>query len=230
MCRGVATPNRPEELSALSIRFLLPVAAAMVACLGLAGVAYAQSPSPSASPSATATPPPATPTPAPPPPTPPAQPAQCPDVSISANATGSTVSVTLVPANVNIKSPAAGDPNSFHFHYFVDVNPATVLVPGQPVPVGNPNIIHSPELSMSFASLAPGEHTVWVVMGRLNHVPCAGGVQAVVKFSVTAAPKPPNTGTGAANGDDSGAYLWASLAGVALLATAAVAGARAIKR
>lgn len=221
----VRRPNRPEELSALSIRFLLPVAAAMVACLGLAGVANAQSPSPSASPSATATPPPPTPTP------PPAQPAQCPDVSISAKATGSTVFVTLVPT-INIKAPSAGDPNSFHLHYFVDLNPSTVIVPGQPLPGPgvNPKIIHSPELSMTFPDLAPGEHTVWVVLGQLNHVPCAGGVQAAVKFTVTAAPKPPATGTGAASGDDTGAFVWASLAGVALLAAAAVAGARAIKR
>jgi hypothetical protein len=127
---------------------------------------------------------------------------------------------------VNIKAGSAGDPTSFHFHYFVDVNPATIIVPGQPVPVGNPAIIHSGELSMTFAGLAAGDHTVWVVMGRLNHVPCAGDVSAVVKFTV---PKAPATGTGPA-GDESGAYTWAILAGVVLLATAAVAGARAIKR
>jgi hypothetical protein len=206
----------------LSIRFLLPVAAAVVACLGLAGVAYAQSPSPSASPSATAVPP--APTPAPP-----VEPAQCPDVSISAKATGSTVSVTLVPSTVNIKPPSAGDLNSFHLHYFVDLDPATIIVPGQPLPPpgANPSIIHSPELSMTFSGLTAGDHTVWVVMGRLNHVPCAGGVQAVVKFTV---PKAPGTGTGPATGDGTGAYTWAIVAGVALLATGAVAGARAIKR
>jgi hypothetical protein len=209
----------------LSIRFLLPIAAAVVACLSLAGVALAQSPSPS--PSATATPP-VSPT-AVPPTTVPTQPAQCPDVAISAKATGSTVAVTLVPANVNIKPPTAGDLNSFHLHYFVDLDPATIIVPGQPLPPpgANPSIIHSPELSMTFSSLAAGDHTVWVVMGRLNHVPCAGGVQAVVKFTV---PKAPATGTGPATSDDTGLYAWVIVAGIALLATGTVAGARAIKR
>jgi hypothetical protein len=140
--------------------------------------------------------------------------------------------VTLVPANVNIKPPSAGDLTSFHLHYFVDLDPATVIVPGQPLPPpgANPSIIHSPELSMTFPGLTAGDHTVWVVMGRVDHVPCAGGVSAVVKFTVAAAPKPPATGTGAASGDDTSAYIWAILAGVALLAAGAVAGARAVKR
>jgi hypothetical protein len=128
---------------------------------------------------------------------------------------------------VNIKAASAGDPTSFHFHYFVDVNPATVIVPGQPIPAGNPAIIHSGELSVTFAGLTAGDHTVWVVMGRLNHVPCAGDVSAVVKFTV---PKAPGTGTGPATGDGTGAYTWAIVAGVVLLAAGAVAGARAIKR
>ena len=158
----------------------------------------------------------------------PTEPAQCPDMSLELSYANGAVTTKVTPANVNIKSPAAGDLNSFHLHYFVDLDPATVLTPGQPVPMGNPKIIHSASLTQSVADLPAGPHQVWVVAGRMNHVPCAGGVQATVKFN--AAPKPPATGDSLTSGDNSSSLLLAASVAAVLLGATAVAGTRAVRK
>ncbi len=159
----------------------------------------------------------------------PPEPAQCPDMSLELSYANGTVTTKVTPPDVNIKSPALGDLNSFHVHYFIDLDPATVIVPGQPVPTGNPKIIHSASLTQSVADLPAGPHQVWVVAGRMNHVPCAGGVQATVKFNA-AAPKPPSTGDSIAPGDSGSSLLLAAGVAAALLGATAVAGTRALRK
>lgn len=187
-------------------------------------------PAPTATPDETATPSPVPDTPTPAPATPPAtEPAQCPDMSLSASVTGSTLTVKVDPANVNIKPATQGDPTSFHLHYFMDLDPATIIVPGQPIPLGNPKIIHSASLTQSVASLAPGQHTVWVVAARLNHVPCAGGVMTSVSFT-TSAPKPPATGDSLSAGRDGTATLFAAGVAVLLVTSAGAAAVRTVRK
>lgn len=183
-------------------------------------------PAPTATPDDTATPSPVPDTPTPAPAT---EPAQCPDMSLSASVTGSTLTVKVDPANVNIKPAAQGDLTSFHLHYFMDLDPATIVVPGQPIPVGNPKIIHSASLTQSVASLAPGQHTVWVVAARLNHVPCAGGVMTSVSFT-TSAPKPPATGDSVSAGRDGTATLFAAGVAVLLVTSAGAAAVRTVRK
>jgi len=183
-------------------------------------------PAPTATPDDTATPSPVPDTPTPAPAT---EPAQCPDMSLSASVTGSTLTVKVDPANVNIKPAAQGDLTSFHLHYFMDLDPATIVVPGQPIPVGNPTIIHSASLTQSVASLAPGQHTVWVVAARLNHVPCAGGVMTSVSFT-TSAPKPPATGDSVSAGRDGTATLFAAGVAVLLVTSAGAAAVRTVRK
>ncbi len=55
-----------------------------------------------------------------------------------------------------------------HLHLFVDKDPTP---PGVPVPLGDPAIIHTPELSTEIPDLTPGEHVIWVVVGDAAHVP-----------------------------------------------------------
>ena len=160
----------------------------------------------------------------------PAEPAQCPDMSLELSYANGAVTTKVTPANVNIKSPAAGDLNSFHLHYFIDLDPATVLTPGQPVPTGNAKIIHSASLTQSLADLPAGPHQVWVVAGRMNHVPCAGGVQATVKFTSSGAPKPPATGDSLTSNDNSSAMLLSASVVAVLLGATAVAGTRAVRK
>ena len=94
-----------------------------------------------------------------------------------------TVNLTGVP---NIKAVAAGDPNSSHLHYFVDKNPSGIVQQGQAIPSGDPQIIHSGETTQALPTLAPGLHTVWVVLGHFDHTPYNPNVQATVTFTVGA--------------------------------------------
>src|SRR6202040_554297 len=82
-----------------------------------------------------------------------------PDVTVTIQVTGTT----LVPAANATKL------EDLHVHYMLDVDPAPYLPGTTPIPAGNPNIVHSGALSNTFTGVAPGPHTVWVVLGFSNH-------------------------------------------------------------
>ena len=140
--------------------------------------------------------------------------AQQPGIRITAPANGANITgpVTLSVniTGVTVKPAAEGDPNAYHYHALVDVNPATVVQAGQPLPTGQTNIIHTADLNLSIPNLAPGPHTVTVILTKTDHVPLSPGVQDTVQFTVGAAaaaqPSPaaaapaaqPRTGTGVA--------------------------------
>lgn len=105
-----------------------------------------------------------------------------------------TVSVTVTPP-VNLKPAKDADAASYHLHYFVDIDPSTVVQAGQPVPAGNPKIIHSATTTQDVGALAAGKHTVWVVLGDVGHVVCTPIVQGSVSFDVSAGALP-TTGMG----------------------------------
>jgi hypothetical protein len=145
-------------------------------------------------------------------------PAACPSgvtitVAAPTAAAPSTVSVMVTPS-LNIKSPMAGDPTSFHLHYFIDTAPTQA---GTTVPMGNPKIIHSAALTQDVGSLAPGSHTVWVVLGQVNHTAC--NARGSVTFTVTA-PTPPRTGDAGLASTGSDAFAMFALLGLAFAATA----------
>jgi hypothetical protein len=98
----------------------------------------------------------------------------------------SPVTVRVEAQNANLKAADLGDRQSQHLHYFVDIDPATVLQAGQPIPTGRENIVHTADVSQTL-NLQPGQHTVWVVMSNVDHVPLSPGVQAQVTFTVAAA-------------------------------------------
>jgi len=54
-----------------------------------------------------------------------------------------------------------------HLHAFVDKEPT----PGQPIPAGDPAIIHSATSPITINGLTAGEHTIWIVLGNGAHVP-----------------------------------------------------------
>jgi len=88
---------------------------------------------------------------------------------------------------VTVKPAAEGDPNAFHYHALVDVDPTTVLQPGQPIPTGQANIVHTADRTIAIPGLTPGQHTVVVVLTRTDHVPLSPNVQDRVTFTVAAA-------------------------------------------
>jgi hypothetical protein len=137
--------------------------------------------------------------------------------------TSSVVTVTVSPPDLNIKAATAGDPTSFHLHYFIDT-PASA--PGATVPAGDPKIIHSASLTPDLGSLTPGPHSVTVVLGQSNHVAC--DARATVSFNVAtnspAAPKTGNLGASSEQTPRSAVVL------VALVMGAVLIGARQVTR
>jgi len=170
-------------------------------------------------------------------------PAACPaDLKITvappATPTSTTVTATITPA-LNIKPATAADPQSFHIHYFVDVDPTKTLKAGTPIPTGDPKIIHSASTTQDVGALAAGPHTVWVVVGQVSHQACGGADGNIVTGSTTfsvpaqaapaqptaAAPAPAKSGTGGVAQARPDATVPLVLGGIALLA---IAGARSL--
>ncbi len=138
-----------------------------------------------------------------------------------------TVNVTVTPAQ-NIKPTSAADATSFHLHYFVDT-PATAA--GGVIPSGDPKIIHSGTTTQDLGALAPGSHTVTVVLGQLSQTACDARASVTFTTVATAVPvaapaAPAKTGNaGLAGEGGSSIMVVGSLIGVAVLLTA---GARKI--
>jgi hypothetical protein len=111
-----------------------------------------------------------------------------PTVHITAPTGGATLSnpvtVTVTTSGAVIKDAALNDPSAAHLHYFIDRDPATILQPGQPIPSGQADIIHTPNTSQVLPSLSPGPHNVWVVLAHTDHTPYSPNVQDEVSFTV----------------------------------------------
>lgn len=108
------------------------------------------------------------------------------------------VQMHVTSSGVTIKPATAGDASAAHYHYFLDRNPSTVLQQGQPIPAGQADIIHTDDANLILPNLAPGQHTVWVVLAHTDHTPFNPNVQAQVSFTVGAAAGAP--AAGGANG------------------------------
>ncbi len=124
----------------------------------------------------------------------------------------STVIVNVEQSGAVIKPATDNDPNAAHYHYFIDRDPATVLKPGQPIPTGQPDIIHSASPSLPVVGLKPGQHHVWVVLAHSDHTPFSPNVQREVAFTVVPAAASVQTlagsGTqGVADGSGAGAQF-----------------------
>jgi len=114
-----------------------------------------------------------------------------PTIKIVSPAAGATVTapVTLqvMITGATVKPAAEGDPQAFHYHALVDVDRATVVQAGQPIPTGQASIIHTADTSLALPNLAPGQHTVTVILTRTDHVPLNPTVEDKVTFTVAAA-------------------------------------------
>jgi len=73
--------------------------------------------------------------------------------------------------------------DDYHLHYFLDENAAPYLGTLVPVPMGNPHIVHSAALQVTFDNIAAGSHTVVVALAGANHVSVAPPLSAQVTFT-----------------------------------------------
>jgi hypothetical protein len=109
-----------------------------------------------------------------------------PELDATAPATlkaGEPLSIAVEVSGVTLVK-ADGDPSgkTGHLHAFVDVPP---VAPGEPIPTGNPAIIHSATSPIVVTGLAPGDHTIWIVLGDGNHVAFTKPVRDKVVVTVT---------------------------------------------
>lgn len=111
-----------------------------------------------------------------------------PTIKVTGPTNGASVSnpvtVSVQSSGATIKAATDNDPSAAHYHYFIDRDPATVLQPGQPIPQGQPDIIHTPDANLQLPTLAPGPHKVWVVLAHTDHTPYSPNVQDQVSFTV----------------------------------------------
>ena len=91
--------------------------------------------------------------------------------------------VTLVPA------ASAQKPEDYHLHAAMDMDTSVWIGTGVPVPAANQNpyptrLIHTAAKTVTFTTVAAGEHTVTVWLSLASHVSVKPPVSATVKFTV----------------------------------------------
>ena len=74
--------------------------------------------------------------------------------------------------------------DDYHLHYFLDENATQYVGTLVPVPTGNPKIVHTANLQLSFDNVAAGSHTVTVMLSGANHVSVQPPLSAQVTFTV----------------------------------------------
>jgi hypothetical protein len=133
-----------------------------------------------------------------------------PDVAISIAVTGTT----LVPGTEATRK------EDLHVHYLLDTDVAPYLSGATPVPMGNPNMVHTAALNYTFSGLAPGAHRVTVLLGYSTHAAFLPPVAPSVSFQVGGGRAPtqlPRTGDA-----DGLPGAWLAAAGVLGLAIGAL--------
>ena len=97
-------------------------------------------------------------------------------------AAGQPLSIDVVATGVTlVKADGDTSGKTGHLHAFVDKQP----VAGQPIPVGDPMIIHSATSPITVTGLTAGKHTILIVLGNGNHVPFDPPVTDELTVTVT---------------------------------------------
>jgi plastocyanin len=104
------------------------------------------------------------------------------------NVSGSTVVVRWQTIGFNLV-PAAqatepSSPNQVHVHIFLDVDPTPYVGTNVPIPLNNPNIVHTTNPVVTFQNVPNGTHRAYLVMATGNHVSLRPAVIDMVTFTV----------------------------------------------
>jgi hypothetical protein len=146
-----------------------------------ASPAASAAPSPSASPAVTGSPSPSA--------AAAARPANA-SLAITSPTAGQSVPAGSVQVSVQYSGPTlvaaanATKLDDLHLHYFLDENAAPYIGTLVPVPAGNPRIVHTAALQVTFDNVTAGSHTVTVMLSGANHVSVAPPLSANVTFTV----------------------------------------------
>ncbi|HLG74092.1 MAG TPA: hypothetical protein VK009_27040 [Chloroflexota bacterium] len=96
------------------------------------------------------------------------------DVTVSYDVAGTTL----------VAAADAKKLDDYHVHVLLDTDPTPYLPPNpQPVPTGNDKIIHTAAKSVTFKNVAPGQHTINVILTTSNHVSVNPPIQTSAKFT-----------------------------------------------
>lgn len=116
-----------------------------------------------------------------------AKPAEPPSATITEPAEGwmgpAPVKLVLSATGTTIAPVAEQKPGGSHFHLFLNVDPSAE---GQPIPSGNPSILHlgGGQTAYTYESLPAGSYRVIVVLADNAHVPLPGQQTDTVSFMV----------------------------------------------
>lgn len=110
-----------------------------------------------------------------------------------------TIGFTIVPA------AQATRPHEVHVHIFLDVDPTPYLGTGVPIPLNNPNIVHTANPVVTFQNVPSGTHRVYLAVATGDHVSLNPVVTDAVTFTVngsvaTVTPTPTITPTATPGG------------------------------
>ena len=75
--------------------------------------------------------------------------------------------------------------DDYHLHYFLDEDATPYLGTLVPVPMGNPHIVHTAAVQVTFDNVAAGSHNVTVMMSGANHVSVVPPLSATVTFNAS---------------------------------------------
>jgi hypothetical protein len=74
--------------------------------------------------------------------------------------------------------------DDYHLHYLLDESATPYIGTQVPVPMGNPNIVHTAALQQTFDNVPAGPHIVTVMLSGANHVSVQPPLSAQVMFTV----------------------------------------------
>jgi hypothetical protein len=75
--------------------------------------------------------------------------------------------------------------DDYHVHYFLDEDATPYIGTALPVPQGDPYIIHSGDQQVTFDNVAPGQHTLTVLLTGANHVSTVPPISSQITFTAT---------------------------------------------
>jgi hypothetical protein len=86
------------------------------------------------------------------------------------NASGSVTVIVSYIGPTLVAAANATKLDDYHLHYLLDVDPTPYIGTTVPIPLGDSRIMHTAATTITFDNVAPGSHTLTVIMSGSNHI------------------------------------------------------------